>query len=72
MKTITLRYDDRDPAVREALRDVLAMGTFKIRRVWPFCSIGAWQTRRAIRDVERGKVIHAGSFEDFKRMMENV
>lgn len=68
MKTITLRYDEHDPSAVEAIDTMLSKGLFRTRR-W---SLGAWRTRRAIRDIERGKVIRCGSFEEYVKMTSDV
>jgi hypothetical protein len=80
MTSITLEYDARNPAAQKALENLLSMGFFRKKLVFKrfFEDVGdtariifrrpGAKLRKAIRDVERGDVIHCGSYENYLKM----
>jgi hypothetical protein len=80
MASITLTYDKQNPAAREALDDLLLLGIFRRKLIFKrfFEDVGdtvriilrrpGAKLRKAIRDVERGDVIHCGSYENYLKM----
>lgn len=65
MATIVLNYDGRNRIAGAMLRDLLQTGLFNTES-----KIANSATAKAIDEARAGKVIHCGSFENYKKEME--
>jgi hypothetical protein len=80
MTSITLTYDERDPVARKALENLLSLGLFQKKLLFKrffenvadaariFAGRPGSKLRKAIRDVERGDVVHCGTYENYLKM----
>ncbi|MCQ2959570.1 MAG: hypothetical protein MJ198_05205 [Bacteroidales bacterium] len=65
MATIVLNYDGRNKVAEAMINNLLLTGIFKTKSEEPNSA-----TKKAIEEARKGKVIHCGSFDNYKKELE--
>lgn len=65
--TVSIENPDMLRDIMKAIRMIRGVVSVKSEKVKPNAT-----TLAAIKEVERGKAIHCGSFEDYKRIVANL